>query len=97
MSIKERLDSLREKAKSKIKPESTQEEIDEANSIIAELDAIETEHNEVLSTSAKYKDTIVNMVLKNGDGKAPVDDSEGSKPKSMDEFLTDFEKEHKEG
>ena len=96
MTLKERLDSLREKAKNRIKPESTQEEIDEYNGTISELDEIEKEHNEVVAVSAKYKDTIVKMVLNQGDGKTPEDDSEGSKPKSMDEFLADFKEKNKE-
>ena len=96
MTLKERLDSLREKAKNRIKPESTQEEIDEYNGTISELDEIEKEHNEVVAVSAKYKDTIVKMVLNQGDGKTPEDDSEGSKPKNMDEFLADFKEKNKE-
>lgn len=96
MTLKERLDSLREKAKSRIKPESTQEEIDEVNGIISALDEIEKEHNEVVAVSAKYKDTIVNMVLNQGDSKTPNEDPDGGKPKDMNEFLADFKEKHKE-
>lgn len=96
MTLKERLDSLREKAKSRIKPESTQEEIDEVNGIISTLDEIEKEHNEVVAVSAKYKDTIVKMVLNQGDGKTPDEDPDGGKPKDMNEFLADFKEKHKE-
>lgn len=96
MTIKERLDSLRNIIKGKIKPESTQDELTELNSMLTELDEIEKDHNLVVEDSAKYKDTIVKMVLNQGDGKKPSDDSNGSEPKSMDEFLAEFKEEHKE-
>lgn len=96
MTLKERLDSLREKAKSRIKPESTQEEIDEVNGIISALDEIEKEHNDVVAVSAKYKDTIVRMVLNQGDSNTPSEDPDGGKPKDMDQFIADFKEKHKE-
>lgn len=90
MGIKENLDSLRARAKAQIKPESTKEEIEAYNEIIKEIDDIEKEHNDVLSVNAKYKDTIVNMVLKEGNGETPKDEEEGKAPQSMEEFLADF-------
>ena len=95
MTIKERLDSLRAKLKSRITPESKQEEIDDINAQLSELDEIEKEHNEVVAVSAKYKDTIVNMVLNQGDGKKPNDDPDGSKPVDINESLAKFQEEHK--
>lgn len=91
MTIKETLNSLRARAKARITPESSEEQVEEYNSIIAELDAIEKEHNDVVALNGRYKSTIVDMVLNQGDSKTPVDESEGSKPKSIDELLADFQ------
>ncbi|MBR3917175.1 MAG: hypothetical protein IKJ59_00360 [Clostridia bacterium] len=91
MTLQERLSALREKIKAKITPESSPEELDEYNGMLQSLDEIETEHNKVVETSAKYRDTIVRMVINQGDDKTPGNPSdEDSKPKSMDEFLDDF-------
>ena len=96
MGIKEKLDSLRARAKARIKPESTKEEIDAYNEIIKEIDEIEKEHNDVLSVNAKYKDTIVNMVLKEGNSEPPKDEDEGKSPQSMEEFLAEFKAKNEE-
>ena len=96
MGIKEKLDSLRARAKAQIKPESTKEEIDAYNEIIKEIDDIEKEHNEVLSVNAKYKDALVNMVLKEGNSETPKDEEEGKAPQSMEEFLADFKAKNEE-
>lgn len=96
MGFKEKLDSLRARAKAHIKPESTQEEIDGYNEIIKEIDDIEKEHNDVLSVNAKYKDTIVNMVLKSGNSETPKDEEEGKSPQSMEEFLAEFKAKNEE-
>ncbi len=96
MGIKEKLDSLRARAKAHIKPESTQEEIDAYNEIIKDIDDIEKEHNDVLSVNAKYKDTIVNMVLKEGNSETPTDEEEGKAPQSMESFLAEFKAKNEE-
>lgn len=96
MTIKERLDSLRNKFKEKIKPESTPEELEELNGLVSELDEIETDYNQLSEEHGKFKDTIVRMVLNQGDGKKPAPASEESKPRSMEQFISDFENENKE-
>ena len=96
MTIKERLDSLRNKFKEKIKPESTPEELEELNGLVSELDEIETDYNKLSEEHGKFKDTIIRMALNQGDGKKPAPASEDSKPRSMEQFISDFENEHKE-
>ena len=92
MTIKEQLDALKEKIKAKIKPESTPEDLEEYQGMLNSLDDIEKQHNEVLGVNAKYKDTIVNMVLNQGDDKTPGNPSDdGRNPKSMDELLAEFQ------
>lgn len=92
MTIKEQLDALKAKIKAKIKPESTPEELEEYQGMLSSLDDIEKQHNDVLGVNAKYKDTIVNMVLNQGDDKTPGNPSDdGSNPKSMDELLAEFQ------
>ena len=87
MNHKERIDALKSKFQAKITAESTPEEIQAVNEIIAELDALENDHNEVVTENGKYKDAIARMVITQGDGKQPGDESSGSKPKSMEEFI----------
>ena len=96
MTIKERLDSLRNKIKEKIKPESTPEELEELNGFVSELDEIETDYNKLSEEHGKFKDAIVRMVTNQGDGKKPAPASEESKPRGMEQFISDFENEHKE-
>ena len=91
MTIQERIASLKAKIKAKIKPESTQEELDEINGLMTELDEVEKDHNVVVTENAKFKDTIVQMVLKTGDGKQPEDESGGSKPKTIEECIAEVE------
>ena len=95
MTFKERLDSLREKVKGKIKPESSAEELDEYNGILAELDEIEKDHDGVLTENTKFKDTIVRMALTQGDDNTPPSDPAGNKPRSMEQFIEDFKKDNK--
>ena len=97
MTLAERLASLKAKLKAKIKPESSTEEINEINDLIAELDEVEKDHNVVVTENAKFKDTIVRMALNTGDGKKPEDESGGSKPKTIEECVAEeLEKQAKE-
>lgn len=96
MTFQERLNALREKFKAKVNADLPAEELAEINATLGDLDEIEKEYNNLSEVSAKYKDTIVNLTLNQGNDRTPPDDSQGSKPKSMEEFIKDFEKEHKE-
>lgn len=91
MTFQEKLNSLRARAKARITPESSEEQVKEYNDIIAEIDDIEKEHNDLVALNGRYKSTIVDMVLNQGDGKTPADDIDGSKPKSIDELLAEFQ------
>lgn len=100
MTIKERLDALRAKLKAKIKPESTADEISAIDAEMKELDFIEEEYNNLNTKYAdlqtehgKFKDVIVNMVLKQGNQETPVDDIDGSKPVTTEELLEKYQKE----
>ena len=89
MTFKEKLDALKGKFQAKIKAESTPEEIQEVNDLIAECDSLESSYNEVVTENAKFKDTIVRMVSTQGDGNKPGDDTTGSKPKSIEECVAE--------
>lgn len=92
MTFKEKLDALKGKIQARITADTTPEEIEEWKNFNAELDSLETEHNNVVTENAKFKDTIVKMVFTQGDGKQPGDDSSGSKPKSIEECVAQIEK-----
>lgn len=85
----EQLEALKKRIQAKIKAESTSEEIEEVNSIVAELDSLGSSHNEVVTENAKFKDTIVRMVTNQGNSDKPGDDSTGSKPKSIEECVAE--------
>ena len=89
MTLQERIASLKAKFQAKIKPESTPEELDEINGMIAELDEVEKDHNVVVTENAKFKDTIVRMALNTGNGKKPEDESGGSNPKTIEECVAE--------
>lgn len=95
MTFKEKFDALKAKIKAKITTESTPEQIEEINGLVSELDELETSHNEVVTESAKLKDTIVRMVSNQGDGNQPRDDTDGSKPKTIEECVAEIQQ--KEG
>lgn len=95
MSFKDSVNSLREKIKGHIKPESSKEELEELNGMLASLDDMEKVHDELGVENAKFKDTIVKMVTSQGDDNPPPSDPSGSKPKSMEQFIEDFQKQNK--
>lgn len=91
MTFKERIDSLKAKLQGKIKQESTADEIAEINDLIAELDGLNTDYDGVMTEQSKLKDQIVKMVLSEGSGKKPVDESSGSKSMTIEEAIAEVE------
>ena len=89
---KEQVEALKAKFTSRITSEATPEEINAINADIAEIDALDTAHNEVVNECAKLKDTIVRMVSNEGSSDKPKDDETGSKPLSIDECIAQVEK-----
>ena len=89
MTFKEKFDALKGRLQAKINENSTPEEIQEWNDAIAELDSLETSHNEVVTENAKFKDTIVRMVTTQGNGDKPRDGADGSKPKTIEECVAE--------
>ena len=92
MTFKERIDALKTKFQSRIKEDSSQEEIDEVNSLVGELGEIENEHNQLSQEHAKTKEAIVRMVLNQGSSDKPGDDTDGSKPKTIEECVAEVQK-----
>ena len=92
---KEQVDSLKAKFTSKITAESSIEEIEAINADVAEIDALDTAHNEVITENAKLKDTIARLVSNEGSGDKPKDDTDGSKPLNIEECMAEIEKQNK--
>ena len=92
MTFKEQLDALKGRIQAKITSESSQEQIDEITGIANELDSLELSYNEAVQEQAKLKDTIVRMVQTQGSGKKPIDESQGSKPMTIDECIAEISK-----
>ena len=98
MTFKETLDALKGKIQSKITNDSSAEEIEEANGLIADIDSLGASHEELVQEHAKTKDTLVRMVTSQGSGDKPRDESGGSKPKTIEECVAEeLEKEQKGG
>ena len=93
--FKEQFDAFRSKVQARITAESSPEEISEVNATLEELDALEASHNEVVTENAKFKDTIVNLVSTQGDGKAPGNGADDSKSMSIEEAIAEVQQ--KEG
>lgn len=92
MNWKESIDALKQKISAKITDKSTPEEIEEINGIVGEIDALDTAYNELDSEHAKTKTALVRMVVNQGNGDKPVDDTSGSKPKSIEECVAEVQK-----
>ncbi len=95
MNYKEKAESLKAKFKAKITPESTPEQIEEANAMATELDELVSLHDSVVAENAKFKDTIVRMVTSQGDATPPSDPSAESKPMSIEEAIAKVRQEGK--
>lgn len=89
MTFKETIDALKKRFQSKITETSTQEEINAVNEAVSELDSLDTEHNKLLEEHAKTKEAVVRMVVNQGSGDKPKDDTDGSKPKSIEECVAE--------
>ena len=86
---KEQVYALKERFQSKITAESSQEEIDETNGVIADVESLDTAYNALLEEHAKTKEALVRMVVNQGSSDKPGDESSGSKPKTIDECVAD--------
>ena len=92
MTLKEQVQALKAKIQAKIKDDSTPEEIQEVNDIITELDSIDTTHDGLLQEHAKTKEALVRMVVNQGNSDKPRDDTDGSKPKTIEECVAEVQK-----
>ena len=89
MTLKEQVQALKGKFQAKLNESSTPEEIQEVNDIVAELDSIDSAHDELLQEHAKTKEAVVRMVVNQGNGDKPKDDVDGSKPKTIEECVAE--------
>ena len=89
MTFKEMLEALKGKVSAKITAESTQEEIDEINGLVADIDSLGASHEELVSEHAKTKDALVRMVTNQGSSDKPKDDTDGSNPKTIEECVAE--------
>lgn len=95
MTLKEQIQSLKSKIQAKINESSSQEEIDEVNAFITELDEIDTAYDNLNQEHAKTKEALVRMVVNQGSSDKPRDDTDGSKPKTIEECVAEVQKEGK--
>ena len=90
MTFKDKVNVIVSKAKAKITPESAEEVVNEFNEFCASLDDLQKDYDSIAVENSKFKDALLNMVLKQGDDKPPKDD-DGDKPKSIEECLVEIQ------
>ena len=95
MNFKEKVESLKQRFQAKITPESTPEQIQEAQAYASDLDELSSEHDRLVAENAKFKDTIVKMVTTQGDTTPPKDDSMARESMSIEEAVAKISKEDK--
>lgn len=95
MTFKEKAESLKQQFKSRITPESTPEQIKEADAMVSDLEELSSLHDALVAENAKFKDTIVRMVTNQGDATPPSDPSAESKPMSIEEAIAKVRQESK--
>ena len=89
MTFKEQVEALKQKLSSKITADSTPEQTEEITGIITEIDALDSAHSELETEQAKTKSALVRMVVNQGSSDKPKDDTDGSKPKTIDECVAE--------
>ena len=92
MNFEKRLETLIGKVKSKIKPESTAEEVEEVNDLLNDLNALKDYHSKVVEENGQFKDTIVRMVVSQGSSDKPANGSDGSKTMTIEEAVAEVSK-----
>ena len=93
MTLKEQVQALKQRiqAKFKIDENSSPEDVQEMNDMMAELDSIDSAHDVVLQDYAKTKEAVVRMIVNQGSSDKPKDETEGSKPKTIDECVAELQ------
>ena len=96
MNFLEKVNALKEKLNAKLTAESSPEQIEEINGLVAEVDALNNDYSNLEQEHAKTKDALVRMVVTQGNGDKPKEDeSGGSNPKTIEEIIAEVEKEAK--
>ena len=96
MNFLEKVNALKEKLNAKLTAESSPEQIEEINILVAEVDALNNDYSNLEQEHAKTKDALVRMVVTQGNGDKPKEDeSGGSNPKTIEEIIAEVEKEAK--
>ena len=88
----DKIKTLKDLFTGRLTTESTADQIEQCNKDIAALDEINTEYESLQTENAKLKNTIINMVQNQGDGKTPPPLVPEQQPKTMDEILADLAK-----
>ena len=94
MKFSEKINALKEKLNAKLTAESSPEQIEEINSLVAEVNALNEDYSNLEQEHAKTKDALVRMVVTQGNSDKPKEDeSGGSNPRTIDEIIADKLKE----
>lgn len=94
MNFNERLNQLKESAKSKlVKADATPEELEEANKFIKEFDDLESEYSKVVEDKQKLTNLVVDMVKNEGNAKVPPSEDGNKTPRTMEQICADLASE----
>lgn len=95
MGFKEKLESIRNDYKGKINADTSPEELEKINGMLASIDEIEADYTKVSEDNAKYQSTIVRLVSQSGDKTPPKDEEQGKTPRTLEQIFKDVSKEEK--
>ena len=89
MTFKETTENLRAKMKAKISAEMSEDEMSEVNTFLSDLDELDNLHEKLVEENAKFKTTIVNMVVSQGNNEKPIAEDGEKTPKTMDQIIAE--------
>ena len=91
----ENAETIKSAFKETLKEDSSTEEIERVNKLVSVVDNMVKDHTEQNEENAKLTKYVVNMVKTQGNDIKPNDNDDGSKPKSFEEIMSEFNKEDK--
>lgn len=91
-TVREKINSLINELKTQINAESTPEQIQVVETYSQQLEEISSAYDVLVEENAKIKDTLVRMVMNQGNSETPIDEVEEARPMTIEEVVAKFQK-----
>ena len=89
MPINEQIDRLKNSISSQINSDTSPEQIEALKGLNTDIEAIEQSYQQLEAENAKFRDTIVRMVMTQGNAEPPKDENQEKQPRSIEEIMAD--------